>query len=118
MFWVRVEGLGWVLIRRWVLINVLGFQGGRLFKVVVYLKVGAYSNRYSTHPLNLHQILLQHEMLFAATGRHKKTVCTFCTCFLGSKGAGRDTKLISASLSLFSTNSTLPHPLPMKILKC
>ena len=32
----------------WALINFWGFQGVRLFEVVAYLKVGAYSNKYST----------------------------------------------------------------------
>ena len=30
----------------WALINFLGFQGGRLFEVGAYSKVGAYSNKY------------------------------------------------------------------------
>ena len=34
------------LIRGWALINFLGFQGGRLFEVGAYSKVGAYSNKY------------------------------------------------------------------------
>ena len=31
---------------RWALINFGGFQGGRLFEVGAYSKVGAYSNKY------------------------------------------------------------------------
>ena len=30
----------------WALINFLGFQGGRFFKVGAYSKVGGYSNKY------------------------------------------------------------------------
>ena len=34
------EGVGWVLIPGWALDNFLGFQGGCLFKVGAYSKVG------------------------------------------------------------------------------
>ena len=34
------EGVGWALIQGWALINFLGFQGGYLFEVGAYSKVG------------------------------------------------------------------------------
>ena len=38
MFWGRVGGGEWALIRGWALINFLGFQGGCLFEVGAYLR--------------------------------------------------------------------------------
>ena len=37
---------GRLFVGGWVLINVLGFQGGCLFEVVAYSKVGGKSDKY------------------------------------------------------------------------
>ena len=36
----------WALFRGWALINSLDFQGGRLFEVGAYSKVGGESDKY------------------------------------------------------------------------
>ena len=39
---------GWALIRGWALINFFYLQGGRLFEVSAYSRLGAKSNKYGT----------------------------------------------------------------------
>ena len=55
-----------MLIRGWALINFLGFQGGRLFEVGAYSKVGAYLNKYGMRVLNVCSVLSLFPVLLSA----------------------------------------------------
>ena len=41
--------MGWAVIRGWALVNFFYLQGGHLFKVGTYSRLGAKSNKYSSY---------------------------------------------------------------------